>query len=176
VNALQKGLLFAALQVALVSSLGAKLLWDRERLPRGWALTRGYDPDLPIRGRYLSVSLLVEASSVFPDQLRNSREARANLGPPRNVYLTVENQRVVAHPADHDTGLTVVQVVSQEGENLAALSPPALYFLSEHGRVPTSGSITGKLFVEVTVPAKGPPRPIRFASKVGDVFTPLEPR
>ena len=60
-NQLQKGLLFAVIQVALVSSLGAKLLWDRATSPRGWAATRGYDPNLPIRGRYINISLLVKA-------------------------------------------------------------------------------------------------------------------
>ena len=58
-NALRKGLLLGALQVALVASLGAKLAWDRHRLPRAWAKAATYDPNLPIRGRYLALQLEV---------------------------------------------------------------------------------------------------------------------
>ena len=65
-NQMQKGLLFAVIQVLLVSSLGAKLLWDREVFPRGWAATRGYDPNLPIRGRYINIPLLVKADTFSP--------------------------------------------------------------------------------------------------------------
>lgn len=52
-----KGLLLGALHVILVLSLGAKLLIDRHRYPRVWAETIPYDPDSPIRGRYLAARL-----------------------------------------------------------------------------------------------------------------------
>src|SRR6266567_6655283 len=51
----RKGIIVAVLQLALVASLGAKYAIDRARFPRVWAQTVAYDPDLPIRGRYLSV-------------------------------------------------------------------------------------------------------------------------
>src|SRR5256714_803331 len=54
-NALQKGLLLGVVQIALVTSLGAKLSWDRHRFPRAWAKAGTWDPDLPIRGRYLGL-------------------------------------------------------------------------------------------------------------------------
>ena len=39
-----KGLVLAALQVGLVASLGAKLLYDRATRPRVWTLAAPYDP------------------------------------------------------------------------------------------------------------------------------------
>ena len=57
---LVKGLILAAIQLAIVASLGAKLALDRARLPRVWAKVRSYDPDLPIRGRYLALQLAVQ--------------------------------------------------------------------------------------------------------------------
>jgi hypothetical protein len=172
-NALQRGLIFAALQVAMVSSLGAKLLWDRGHLPRGWAETRGYDPHLIIRGRYTSISLLVKADKIFPGidagALRTAPFNRGYAG--QNVYLTVENGRVVANPTDQQTGLSVSSLEWRGGEKLAVLYPPVAFFLPEHAADPTRIPRTETLFLEVTVPKKGPPRPIRFGRNVNGAFT-----
>jgi hypothetical protein len=172
-NALQKGLLFAGLQVALVSSLGAKLLWDRGHLPRGWAVTRSYDPEALIRGRYAYISLLVKADKVFPELSQQPPASVRGYGS-QNVYLTVENGRVVANPADHITGLTVSGPEWQGEEKLATLFPPVVYFLPEHVADPTRPGRNATLFVEVTIPRKGPPRPIRLAIQGDKTFTLLE--
>ncbi|HYL62703.1 MAG TPA: hypothetical protein VE077_08780 [Candidatus Methylomirabilis sp.] len=171
-NKLQKGLLFAAIQVALVSSLGAKLLWDRANEPRGWALTRGYDPDLIIRGRYVSISLLVKADKVFGDLAAAQRQGTV---PSYNssVSLAVENGRVIAIPADHSTGLSLSSPEVVDGETLATVYPPVVYFLPEHAANPLQRHAVGTNVLEVTIPKKGPPRPIRFGIKVGDHITPL---
>jgi hypothetical protein len=166
-NQLQKGLLFAVIQVALVSSLGAKLLWDRETSPRGWAATRGYDPNLPIRGRYLNISLLVKADTVFLQSQGPLLSGSAN------VDLGVENGRIVAIRASRYTGLSVSGPQLRDGEMLATLSPPVVYFLPEHGADPMRNPTAGTLFLEVTIPPKGPPRPIRFGTKVGSEIVPL---
>jgi|HubBroStandDraft_2_1064218.scaffolds.fasta_scaffold07732_5 hypothetical protein len=173
-NPLQKGLLFAVIQVLLVSSLGAKLLWDRGTSPRGWAATRGYDPDLPIRGRYINISLVVKADRVFQNPQMQSPGAtpiRPYAG--QNVYLTVENDRIVANPADHYTGLSVSTPQWKDNEVLATLSPPVVYFLPEHAIDPMRGRPAGTLYLEVTLPSKGPPRPIRFGTQVGSEIVPL---
>ena len=170
-NQLQKGLLFAVIQVLLVSSLGAKLLWDRETSPRGWAVTQGYDPDLPIRGRYVNISLLVKADAVFtPSQGPVLFPGHGS----QNVDLVVDNGRIAAIPAGRYTGLSVSGPQVRDGEILATLSPPVVYFLPERAADPLRGHATGTLFVEVTLPRKGPPRPIRFGTKVGSEIVPLE--
>ena len=173
-NAFQRGLIFAALQVALVSSLGAKLLWDRGHLPRGWTVTRGYDPDLIIRGRYTSISLLVKADKVFADSSPPQVTPFGRGYGPQNVYLSVENGRVVANPADHYTGLTVNGPEWRDGEKLAMLYPPVAFFLPEHAADPTRIPRSTTLLVEVTIPRKGPPRPIRFGRNLNGTFTPIE--
>jgi hypothetical protein len=172
-NQLQKGFLFAVIQVLLVSSLGAKLLWDRETSPRGWAIMQGYDPDLPIRGRYAYISLLVKADKVFPDATQAQSTNPVRVYAYQNVYLTVENGRVVANPSDHATGLTASAPRLMDGEIIATLSPPVAYFLPEHATDPLRGRATGTLFLEVTLPRKGPPRPIRIGTKIGSEINPL---
>ena len=173
-NNLQRGLLFAAIQVALVSSLGGKLLLDRATEPRGWALARGYDPNLIIRGRYVSVSLVVKADKVYPQNAELQTRPATRRYFSGNVRLSVENGRVVAIPADRPTGLTVSGPEQVGRETLAQLSPPVVYFLPEHAGNPLQPHAEGATVLEVTIPKKGPPRPIRFGVKVGDQITPLE--
>src|SRR5438046_8009861 len=64
-NPSPKGITLAVLQLALVASMGAKYAIDRVRFPRVWAETVAYDPDLPIRGRYLSVRVRGDAHRVY---------------------------------------------------------------------------------------------------------------
>ncbi len=173
-NQLEKGLLFAVIQVLLVSSLGAKLLWDRETSPRGWAMTQGFDPNLPIRGRYVNISLVVKADKVFPTLAGVPGTAPVQIYGAHNVDLTEENGRIVAIPADRYTGLSVNGPQWRDGEITATLSPAVVYFLPEHAVNPLGGRPVGTLFLEVTIPPKGPPRPIRFGTKVAGEIVPLE--
>ncbi|MBA3497875.1 MAG: hypothetical protein H0T86_12285 [Gemmatimonadales bacterium] len=53
----QAGLLLTALHVAMLGTLGLKLVADRARLPRAWARTQPYDPSTPLRGRYVKLAL-----------------------------------------------------------------------------------------------------------------------
>ena len=45
--------------MVLVCTLGAKLLYDRATRPHVWIQVATYDPELPIRGRYLAFNLQV---------------------------------------------------------------------------------------------------------------------
>src|SRR4029079_12082026 len=60
---LQKGLLVAGLHCVMVLSLTGKLLYDRATYPRVWVRTARWDPNLPIRGRYLALQLVPEQGS-----------------------------------------------------------------------------------------------------------------
>ena len=53
-----RGLVVAVIHVALILSIAGKYSWDRGRLPRQWFRAAPYDPDLPIRGRYVSLRLI----------------------------------------------------------------------------------------------------------------------
>jgi hypothetical protein len=55
---LQKGLILAGVQCIMVLSLTGKLLYDRATCPRVWVKTQRWDPNLPIRGRYLALQLV----------------------------------------------------------------------------------------------------------------------
>lgn len=117
-----KGLVLAGVHVALVSSLGAKLLIDRARLPRMWLRVAPYDPNLPIRGRYVRL----------------------------RIFLPQEK----------------IAVPLETGE-------PIAFFIPEHVPDPSRRPPDEELWAEVTVPRRGPPRPIRLGVKKNGVLTPL---
>ena len=163
---LQKGLILAAAQLALVASLAAKYAMDRAHLPRVWVQTVAYDPNLPIRGRYLSVRLRVSAEDVYGSPWNLSGEMC-------DVTLKARNGHLIANPADHPTGLHVSRRIVNGGVPVTVLIEPAAFFLPEHAMDPSVHRAGEELWMEVTVPKTGPPRPIRLAIKRGDSFTPL---
>ncbi|MBZ5702219.1 MAG: GDYXXLXY domain-containing protein [Acidobacteriia bacterium] len=170
---LRKGLLLAAAQLLLVASLGGKFAWDRAHLPRVWVRTAAYDPELPIRGRYLSLRLRVQADRVYG----NTHLPDGNQGrfweQMKDVYLSVENGELVANPAPGPTGLRVTRWKIRDAE-VASLQEPVAFFLPEHAADPSRRAAGEELWMEVTVPKKGPPRPIRLGVKRGEKITPLD--
>src|SRR5262249_56126526 len=96
-SALHKGIIVAVVHLAIVCSLGGKLLYDRATRPRVWVRTMSYDPDLPIRGRYASMRLQVEA----PLSSRGVQgDARYPWGVSKQGRLTVENGKLAVVPYD----------------------------------------------------------------------------
>src|SRR6266849_1085647 len=178
-NALQKGLLLGALQVAIVASLGAKLTWDRHRLPRGWARVGVYDPELPIRGRYLALQLEVvcdnaAAAPAAPASPRDMRHPQTFNGGYVRGVLRVENGRLASDCSSSTEGANMFRRFRPGQVPTTNLSEPVLFFLPEHATDPWKQAKGGELWAEVTLPASGPPRPIRLAIKQGNAFTPLE--
>jgi hypothetical protein len=172
-SASRKGIILAVLQLAIVASLAAKYAIDRARFPRVWARTAVYDPDLPIRGRYLSVQLRVDGDRVYG----NSEPPKGQFNSwseMRDIELHAQNGRLVASLSPTPTGLRVTRWKTRTGEVITALSEPVDFFLPEHAVDPSWRKAGEELWVEVTVPKKGPPRPIRLAVKRGETFTPLE--
>lgn len=166
-----KGLAVAVIQILIVLSVGGKLLYDRAAKPRVWVRTASIDPDLPIRGRYLTLNL--EVHNTEPMQPQDPRHPGLYSGG-SYVDLAVENNQLVAHKTERPTGMTINSWGWQRNRrpDIYVLSSPALFFLPEHAEVPRLGT-DGELWAEVTVPKKGPPRPIQLAIKRGNKWTPL---
>lgn len=161
-----KGVAIAVVQVGLVASLGAKLLYDRATRPRVWALAAPYDPNLPIRGRYVSLRLVVEP--------RGIQETKPGLGwqPSQSVVLRAEDSRLVAEANPQERGYDPsglhVQFIQRQDQKLAVLDKPVAFFITEHIPDPSRRPPGEELWVEVTIPKKGPPRPIRLGVKKAD--------
>ena len=114
-----KGLVLAAVHVGLVASLGAKLLYDRATRPRVWALTAPYDPDLPIRGRYLSLQLVVEPRGIQGPQPESAWQ-------PQSVTLHVADGRLVAEGNAQERGFNPADLHVRFIDRRCARSSPKL--------------------------------------------------
>jgi hypothetical protein len=159
------GIALAIVHVMLVGSLGLKLLADRARLPHGWARTVPFDPDLPIRGRYVRLRLEVPLAD-------GSDSARA--GEYRNVRLQTAGDRLQG--VLEDDGPLRVRLDSTAHGLVAGLEDPVAFFIPEHIPDPSLRSAGEELWAEVTVPSRGPPRPIRLGVQRDGALTPLDIR
>jgi len=152
---LWRGILVGVVQLVLVASLAGKLWYERTTLPRVWVRCTGLDPDDPLRGRYVSLRLTVPfATSDDP------------YGP---VRLHVQGDQLVAEPVPSSEPSswerTYLAGREREGVPFAILQPPVAVFLPEHVPDPTQHPLGEELWLEVTVPRAGPPRPIRIGIK-----------
>jgi hypothetical protein len=159
------GITLAIVHVALMGVLGLKLLADRAQLPRAWARTLPYDPSLPIRGRYVRLRLEVPLDSAPISTARWER-----IG----VRLEAREERLHAVP-DPNADLTVT-IDSVAGGLRAALVKPVAFFIPEHVPDPSVRQAGEELWVEVTVPRQGPPRPIRIGVSTNGTIAPLDLR
>jgi hypothetical protein len=168
---LYKGLAVALIQILIVLSVGGKLLYDRATRPRVWVRTGSVDPDLPIRGRYLTLNLEVHAPDALQPQDPNHRGLYSG---GFYVDLAVENGQLVAHKTERPTGMIINSWGrrTNPANDIFMLSTPAVFFIPEHASAPRVGP-GGELWAEVTVPRKGPPRPIQLAVKRGQEWIPL---
>ncbi len=164
----RKGLVLALLQGGLLLSLGGRLLLDRASRPRGWILSEPVDPHLPIRGRYVNLALLVPAPEVPAGQARPWSGER--------LVLRSEADRVRAELAGPATPRSKSLPATPQGEGWR-LGPSVAYFIPPGVADPSRRPAGEQLWVEVTLPAQGPPRPIRLGVRRGDgPIAPLELR
>ena len=160
-TAMRKGLIVAACHIAIVSSLGVKLLADRATRPRVWARTAPVDPNLPIRGRYVRLRVEVDPGAGLESD-----------GAWLPVALSAKDGRLTA---THDPDSHVyARATRRGGERVADLIEPVAYFIPEHAVDPSRRQPGEELWVEVTVPRAGGPRPIRLGVKKDGVLTPLD--
>lgn len=160
---LRNGLLVALAHVAIVASMGGKLLLDRGTYPRAWTRTVPVDPDLPIRGRYVRLRVEAPVAEAVP------------LSTTPRVQLRAVDGRLVALPATDGTGLRA-EPATRDGEQVVQLATPVAFFIPEDVDDPSRRPPGEELWVEVTIPPTGPPRPIRLGVRRGETLTPLELR
>jgi hypothetical protein len=167
-----------AIQLGLVSSIAAKYLLDRSISPRVWTRAVAYDPSMIMRGRYLSTRLKINACGI---------KTNANLPPDDQTYFDPENNGTVTGQLPVTVGvkngnLAVLRIAKSHEEansqtvslrkgalcNDAVLWTPVDFYLSETAKSPFPLQMGQELWVEITVPSTGPPRPISLAIKSAD--------
>ena len=126
---MRRGLIVALAQVLLVLSLAAKYEVDRRTLPRAWARTGPFDPNLPIRGRYVRLRVLLKGPGTSCAT--------------SDLPLVVEGDRLVR---------------AGDGGQYGSLCEAVAFFLPEHVPDPSIRLPGEELWVELTVPRRGPDR------------------
>jgi hypothetical protein len=107
---LTKAIAVALIQVLIVCSLGAKLLYDRRTRPRAWFKAERYDPNLPIRGRYVAMQIEVRDS-------RSADEIEKKFG---GEIQALENQRRQYNTAGrYDFGRECGAIAMRDGSPIA---------------------------------------------------------
>ena len=178
------------IQLVLVCSVAAKYLYQRWSCPRVWTRTVAYDPELVMRGRYLSLQLTVDGcQSTLPSAKRADFPRDVNGAAVQGQYA-IRGGGNVEFPAQlkvADNKLWAIgirEVEKREGERTVMAPPgapcdqmrlvePVNFYISEHATSPLPLVSGAELWIEVTVPPKGPPRPIQLALKQDGRWQPL---
>ncbi len=179
-------------QLLLVSTIAAEYLYQRWTCPRVWTRAAAIDPQLPMRGRYLALQLTV-------DGCQSTLPSAKNANFPRDVNGAVKPGPYVLRPnaVDFFANLKVVNNIlvavrlegtedSTAGEEVVGtpgspcdqmqLASTTDFFISETAQRPLPLQPGQELWIEVTVPPKGPPRPMQLALKDNGAWTPLDLR
>jgi len=185
-SAMGRAVALAAVHVLLISSLGAKLLYDRRTCPQAWFKTRQFDPNLPIRGRYLSLQVEVrdprsqaEIESRFGSEIKtqeNAQKQYAWRGPfdfgRECGSIAVRDGVPVAifepeGPISFCDNLTFSRqrVAGAPGDSTLRVNEPVLFFVPDTAQLPAPTHDAAELWVMATVPHLGPPRPIALGVK-----------
>jgi len=176
------------IQLAIVSSVAAKYLYQRSTCPRVWARTVAIDPESPMRGRYLGLRLMVDGcqstlpsakAAAFPRDINGAAIQGPYLVRATAIFhadLKVENKRLLAIALQDDQNGTLGQEVSVwpgAACDAMRLDAPVNFYIAEHAQSPLPLKPGQELWIEVTVPPKGPPRPLQLALKDNNAWTPL---
>lgn len=197
------------IQLAIVSSIAGKYLYQRWTCPKVWVRTEAVDPDAPMRGRYLSARLLLNGCrSTLPSAAMAQMPRNADGLPMGKRYRVHASGRVqfLAKLRVEDNQLLAIRIPESEGDSSEQLGgqfvvawpeascdelrldSPVNFYLPEHAQIPATAGRSHwdaqglgwvvdpnapELWMEVTVPPKGPPRPTQLALKENGVWKPL---
>ena len=163
------------IQCVLVSSIAAKYLYERATCPRVWTRTVQYDPNLPMRGRYLALTPVVDAC----DLVRSARPSDPQAFGIRSfrARLVARDGKLVAEDARDRlprSGFESVSVGANRPCERGQVWPAIDFFVPENAKSPFPLKPGQELWVEVTVPPSGPPRAMQLALAENGKWLPLK--
>ncbi|MGB9408593.1 MAG: hypothetical protein WCA89_13720 [Terracidiphilus sp.] len=178
------------IQLALASSIAAKYLYQRATCPRAWTRAAAYDPYMVMRGRYLSLRLTVDGCqstlpsalhAVFPRNADGTTQpsgyaVKSEFPVQFRAKLKADGKKLVAiRIPEADLKSKGVDVSAMPGSACDALriDEPVDFYIAEYAADPTPLKPGQELWIEVTIPPQGPPRPIQLALKQDSAWKPL---
>jgi hypothetical protein len=173
---IRAGLILVFVQIVLVLSVAGKYLYERQTRPRVWTRATQFDPMLPLRGRYLSLQLLLDACGLPRDAEHTIQQYSGHRSFWQwNVSLTAANGKLVPRLENRwsPRGGGTLTLFGEKPCDAATLSSEELLFIPDRAHLPFPLQPGQELWVEVTLPPSGPPRPIRIALSSADGFHPV---
>jgi len=179
-----------AIQLAIVSTIAAKYVYQRWSCPRVWTRATTYDPQLLMRGRYLSLQLVVDGCQSTLPSAKQAAMPRNLDGVPTGKTYSIHSDQSVRFPAQLKVeGNKLLAIRIPEGDNRPdelmvegrpgascedlRLDGPVDFYIAETAANPAALKAGQELWIEVTVPHKGPPRPLQLALKQDGAWKPL---
>jgi hypothetical protein len=183
-------LVLLVVQLAIVSTIAGKYLYQRWSCPRVWTRATTYDPTLLMRGRYLSLQLVVDGCQSTLPSAKEAVMPRNFEGVQTGKTYSIHADQTVRFPAKlkvEGGKLLAIRIPEGNGrpDELMVEGRPGAscedlrldgavdFYIAESAAAPAALKAGQELWIEVTVPPKGPPRPIQLAVKDGGAWTPL---
>jgi hypothetical protein len=154
--------MLALVDALILASFAAIFFVERAAWPRIWVKTVLVDPEVAPRDRYVRLRIEFDAGSQLLE---------------REVTLSVRSGRLVAEPAAFPTGIRLVDGRSEPSVGgipritQVQVSPPLTVFFPT--QLTAHWPPEEEIWAEVTVPARGSPRPIRLGVKKNGILTPF---
>jgi len=168
------------IQMLIVCSVAGKYWYGRATYPRVWVRVQSFDPEMPVRGRYLALTPLVDACGLPRTSDRERFERYDDKRQPiqSSAYWT---WRVTTHA---DKGALVVTAAKESAPmdvefhfgddcHRVRLLPSLDLFIPDTAKLPRQEPHE-EFWMEVTVPPAGPPRAIQLATSLDGKWQPLK--
>jgi hypothetical protein len=176
------------LQVIIVASVGAQYVYQRWTCPRVWVRAVAPEARSAVSGHYLNLQLVVDGcqstlpsakAATFPRDI-NGAAVQGHFGLVAGTIfranLKVQNNRLIAINAGVDeTGGEGQRVVGVPGTTCDQMRTfqPVPFYTAANSIDPSRLNPTQELWVEITVPSAGPPRPLQLALKDSGSWKPI---
>jgi hypothetical protein len=178
-----KGVVVLCVQMALVLSIAVKYAWERHHYPMVWTRATQYDPEQPIRGRYIALTLHADACGLPPGHDGDVfvRSPQGSFGQPAQTWtilMAVKDGHLAPILASQARPAETQELTLRSGIpcEYASLSEQTEFFIAEHAQTPFPLAHGQELWALVTVPLQGPPRPVKLAVSDGRQFRVLDLR
>lgn len=148
---MKRSLLLAGVHALLVLLVWGNYEWGKNTLPRAWTKAAPYDPYDLLRGRYVRLTLFAKSDGSVLSEKDYQTQGQ----------LFSENGQL--HIRKADCCQLFGPSASQPGYVL--LQAPVSFFISEAVEDPSNLKAGDELWVELSIPPKGPPRPLHLARK-----------
>jgi hypothetical protein len=183
-------LVLLVVQLAIVSTIAGKYLYQRWSCPRVWTRATTYDPTLLMRGRYLSLQLVVDGCQSTLPSAKEAVMPRNFEGVQTGKTYSIHADQTVRFPAKlkvEGGKLLAIRIPEGNGrpDELMVEGRPGAscedlrldgavdFYIAESAAAPAALKAGQELWIEVTVPPKGPPRPLQLALKDNGAWKPL---